>query len=76
MSEGIILSSTQKIQIGFHEAYVNRLEKILDHARNADKPNFTQYQLKLSEIDADKHWFTELRNIMEKKYNLPSLDHL
>jgi hypothetical protein len=44
MSEGIILSSTQKIQIGFHEAYVNRLEKILDHARNAEKPNFTQYQ--------------------------------
>lgn len=43
---------------------------ILENARTVEKPNFTQLQLMLEEVDASYLSFHELRLIMEEKYNL------
>ena len=55
--------------------------ELLSHANGQPKPNFTQYQLAISEIAETTrpdvaNAFRELRHIMEIKFNLETLDDL
>jgi DNA-binding response OmpR family regulator len=52
------------------------VEDILKYAETAEKPNFTQLQLALQALKATPQEYTLLRLIMEKKFNLPSLDKI
>jgi hypothetical protein len=55
--------------------------ELLSHANGQPKPNFTQYQLAITEIAETTrpevaNAFRELRHLMEIKFNLETLDDL
>jgi hypothetical protein len=55
------------------------ITRILERAASDEKPNFTQYQLALSEISSPplvSDAFATLRHLMEQKFKLTSLDAL
>lgn len=57
----------------------NRFEPLLDHAEKNPKVNFTHYQLAIAELDESTGVDTaaayrRLRNVMENKFSIESLD--
>jgi hypothetical protein len=62
---------------------MNVFAELLVHATGQPKPNFTQYQLALTEISESlrsqpefAQAFRDLRHLMEKNFNLETLDDL
>jgi hypothetical protein len=53
-----------------------KVQAILESAEHAVKPNFTQYQLALAELRAPPKAYRTLRQIMERRFNLESLDEV
>lgn len=61
----------------------NRYAAILEHAESSPKPNWTQYQLAIAEVEASldpaaasSAAYRKLRNLMETKFGLTTIDFL
>lgn len=52
---------------------MEEFETVLTLARTQDKPNFTQLQLRLMELNAPLHYYRELRKVMEERFKLTPL---
>ncbi len=50
------------------------IEQILEWAEKDEKPNFTQFQLKLMALNAGSQDYDRLCTVMEKKFKLASLE--
>jgi hypothetical protein len=50
------------------------VEQCLEAVSAAERPNFTQYQLRMCELGAASAEWKQLRHVMEKKFSLESLD--
>jgi hypothetical protein len=64
-------------------APTNQYAAILEHAESSPKPNWTQYQLAIAELDARLNVsaatsaaYRKLRNLMETKFGLTTIDFL
>jgi len=64
-----------------HEAApASRYNAILEHAESNPKPNWSQYDMAISELNAltfdTASAYRKLRNLMETKFNLTTIDFL
>ena len=67
-----------------HEAApASRYNAILEHAESNPKPNWSQYDMAISELNARVNVsadtasaYRKLRNLMETKFNLTTIDFL
>ena len=50
------------------------IDDVIALAASSAKPNFTQLQLKLAELQAEPKHYEHLRIVMEKKFNLEPLE--
>lgn len=47
-------------------------DKVIEHAKNNPKPNFTHYQLLLQQFKAPPIFYGKLRSVLEQKFGLES----
>ena len=67
--------ATTDIPVGTPEhTHVDDSKIVMSYAREKAKPNFTQLQLMLMEIDAPPSAYRELRKIMEERFSLEKFD--
>ena len=53
-----------------------KIERILQLAKTEEKPNFTQYQLMLMELEAEPEDYKQLRISMEQKFKLRPMEEI
>ena len=64
------MDDIRKLLNGVFYTAMQNLKNILLKGINDEKPNFTQLQLALQEIDAPNETYTVLRRIMEIRFKL------
>lgn len=63
-----------KVDNEINDLVTKKCKEIIEHAAKNENPNFLQYALKILELENNNIFLGELREILEKKYQLKNIN--